>query len=59
MTVQTARTLKNFIGGQWTASTSGQTEVVPNPATEKRAGSCASFFQRRSRPGRIGSKRCI
>lgn len=35
MTVQTARTLKNFIGGQWTASTSGQTEVVPNPATEK------------------------
>lgn len=35
MTVQTARTLKNFIGGKWTESTSGRTEVVPNPATEK------------------------
>lgn len=26
-------TLKNFIGGQWVASTSGHTDVIPNPAT--------------------------
>jgi malonate-semialdehyde dehydrogenase (acetylating) / methylmalonate-semialdehyde dehydrogenase len=27
------QTLKNYIGGQWVESTSGKTEVVPNPAT--------------------------
>jgi malonate-semialdehyde dehydrogenase (acetylating) / methylmalonate-semialdehyde dehydrogenase len=27
------QTLKNYIGGQWMESTSGKTEVVPNPAT--------------------------
>jgi len=26
-------TLKNFIGGQWVASESGHTDVIPNPAT--------------------------
>jgi malonate-semialdehyde dehydrogenase (acetylating) / methylmalonate-semialdehyde dehydrogenase len=27
------QTLKNYIGGRWVESTSGKTEVVPNPAT--------------------------
>ncbi|OKO94222.1 Methylmalonate-semialdehyde dehydrogenase [inositol] [Geobacillus proteiniphilus] len=31
--VTETKTLKNFIGGQWVASTSGKEEVVPNPAT--------------------------
>ncbi|GAA3312822.1 hypothetical protein GCM10020331_001460 [Ectobacillus funiculus] len=30
---QTVQTLKNYIGGQWVASTSKQIEEVPNPAT--------------------------
>ncbi|WP_430734220.1 CoA-acylating methylmalonate-semialdehyde dehydrogenase [Fodinisporobacter ferrooxydans] len=34
-TTATAQTLKNFIGGQWIASTSEKTEAVPNPATEE------------------------
>jgi malonate-semialdehyde dehydrogenase (acetylating)/methylmalonate-semialdehyde dehydrogenase len=29
----TVQNLKNFIGGKWVESTSGKTEVVPNPAT--------------------------
>jgi malonate-semialdehyde dehydrogenase (acetylating)/methylmalonate-semialdehyde dehydrogenase len=29
----TVQNLKNYIGGQWVESTSGKTEVVPNPAT--------------------------
>ncbi|MEB3103607.1 CoA-acylating methylmalonate-semialdehyde dehydrogenase [Ferviditalea candida] len=34
MTTNTVvQTLKNYIGGQWVASASSQTEVVPNPAT--------------------------
>ncbi|WP_089968214.1 CoA-acylating methylmalonate-semialdehyde dehydrogenase [Lihuaxuella thermophila] len=33
MSTTTVQTLKNFIGGEWVASTSGKTEVVPNPAT--------------------------
>lgn len=33
MSTTAVQTLKNFIGGQWVESTSGQTEVVPNPAT--------------------------
>lgn len=31
--VTETKTLKNFIGGQWVASTSGKEEIVPNPAT--------------------------
>jgi malonate-semialdehyde dehydrogenase (acetylating)/methylmalonate-semialdehyde dehydrogenase len=27
------QTLKNYIGGRWVESTSGKTEIVPNPAT--------------------------
>ncbi|MGZ9818094.1 CoA-acylating methylmalonate-semialdehyde dehydrogenase [Peribacillus simplex] len=30
--------LKNFIGGQWVASTSDKTEKVPNPATDETLG---------------------
>lgn len=30
---QTVQTLKNYIGGQWVESSSGQIEEVPNPAT--------------------------
>ncbi|MCP8967071.1 CoA-acylating methylmalonate-semialdehyde dehydrogenase [Ectobacillus ponti] len=33
MTTTTVQTLKNYIGGQWVEAVSGQTEVVPNPAT--------------------------
>lgn len=34
MTTDTVvQTLKNFIGGQWVASSSSQSELVPNPAT--------------------------
>lgn len=33
MSTTTVQTLKNFIGGEWIESTSGKTEVVPNPAT--------------------------
>jgi len=33
MSTTAVQTLKSFIGGQWVESTSGQTEVVPNPAT--------------------------
>jgi malonate-semialdehyde dehydrogenase (acetylating)/methylmalonate-semialdehyde dehydrogenase len=32
-TATDARTLKNFIGGQWVESASEKTEAVPNPAT--------------------------
>lgn len=29
------KTLQNYIGGRWVSSTSGKTEIVPNPATGK------------------------
>ncbi|GAX89660.1 CoA-acylating methylmalonate-semialdehyde dehydrogenase [Effusibacillus lacus] len=32
-TTTSVQTLKNFIGGQWVESTSGKTDMVPNPAT--------------------------
>lgn len=35
MSEKTVKTIKNFVGGQWLAATSGKTEVVPNPATGK------------------------
>ncbi|RAK16870.1 methylmalonate-semialdehyde dehydrogenase [acylating] [Anoxybacillus vitaminiphilus] len=32
-TTASVQTLKNYIGGRWVESTSGKTEIVPNPAT--------------------------
>ncbi|SDI60456.1 CoA-acylating methylmalonate-semialdehyde dehydrogenase [Alteribacillus bidgolensis] len=33
MKIQTTRTLKNYIGGQWVESDNASYEIVPNPAT--------------------------